>query len=129
MTKLTIHADCGTAPRKLALRDVNIAFAHSDVEAILDHFSDDIHWQIIGEADLRGKEAVRAALEAMKETVTTELRIDSIITHGPDAAVNGVITTEQGGAFAFCDIYRFTSASGKKINTMTSYVISLTGGE
>ena len=57
------------------------------------------------------------------------MRIDSIITHGPDAAVNGVITTERGGAFAFCDIYRFTSASGKKINALTSYVINLPGGE
>ena len=129
MTKLTINADCGNAPKKLILRDLNIAFARADVEAILEIFSDDIHWRIIGEANLRGKETVRAALEAMKDTVTTELTIHSIITHGPEAAVNGIITTEQSGTFAFCDVYRFTSASGKKINAMTSYVIDLNAGE
>ena len=128
MVKLTINADCGNAPKKLVLRDLNIAFAHSDVEAILDHFTDVIRWQIIGEADLRGKDAVRAALEAMKDTVTSELIIHSIISHVPEGAVNGVITTEQGGSFSFCDVYRFTSASGKKINAMMSFAINPTGG-
>ena len=59
--------------------------------------SDDIHWQIVGEPDLRGKEAVRTALEAMKDTFTTELTIHAIIAHGPEGTVNGVITTGQGG--------------------------------
>ena len=85
MTKLTIHADYRNAPKKLVLRDLNIAFAHSDVGAILDHFTDNIHWQIVGEADLRGKEAVRAALKAMKDTATSELIIHSIITHCNEA--------------------------------------------
>lgn len=85
MTKLTIHADCGNAPKKLVLRDLNPAFVHSDVEAILDHLTDDIRWQIIGEADLRGKNAVRAALEAMKDTATSESIIHSIIIHCNEA--------------------------------------------
>ena len=85
MTKLTIHADCRNALKKLVLRDLNIAFAHSDVGAIIDHFTDDILWQMVGEADLRGKNAVRAALEAMKDTVTSEPIIHSIITHCTEA--------------------------------------------
>ena len=48
---------------------------------------------------------------------------------GPDAAVHSVITTEQGGPFAFCDIYRFASPSANKINAMTSYVIALNDGD
>ena len=116
-------------PKTLLLRDLYIAFAHNDVEAILDHFADDIRWQIIGEANLRGKETVRAALEAMKGTITTKLLIHSTVPHGPEAAVNGIITTEQGGTFAICDIYRLTSVSGQKIKAMTSYVIDLRAGE
>ena len=61
----------------------------------------------------------------MKDVVTSELVIHSIITHGPEGMVNGVITTGQGGAFAFCDVYRFASASGKKIRSMMSYVVDL----
>ena len=30
---------------------------------------------------------------------------------------------------AFCDIYRFASASGKYLNSITSYVIDLNPGE
>ena len=97
MTAFTIHADCDNSPKKLVLIDLNVAFAGGDVAAILEHFTDDIRWQIVGEADLRGKEAVRAALEAMKDTINSELVIHSIITHGAEGVVNGVTTTEQGG--------------------------------
>ena len=129
MTKLTIHSDCTNSPKKRILRDLNIAFAHADVEAILAHFTDDIHWQIVGETDLRGKETVRTALEAMYDTITTELSIHATVTHGPEAAVHGIITTQQGGSFAFCDIYRFASPSANKINAMTSYVIAMNRGD
>ncbi len=59
--------------------------------------SDDIHWQLVGETDLLGNGTVRTALEAMKDTITTELTIHAIIAHGPE----GVITTGQGDSFAF----------------------------
>ncbi len=129
MTKLAIHADCGNSPKKLLLRDLNIAFAQANVQGILDCFTGDIRWQIIGEADLRGNEAVSAALEAMKGIVTSELVILSIITHGSEGVVNGVITTGQGGALAFCDVYRFASPSGDKINSMMSYAVHLNSGD
>ena len=129
MTEITVNVDCGNAPKKIALRDLNIAFARADVEGILQHFSDDIHWQVVGATDLRGKETVRAALEEMRDVVTSELVIHSIITHGAEGAVNGVITTEQGSSVAFCDVYRFTSASSRKIRSMKSYVVSLDGGD
>ncbi len=129
MVRLTINTKCGNAPRNRLLGDLNNAFARADVEAILDHFTDDILWHIIGQANLRGKETVRAALEAMKGTITTKLLIHSTVPHGPEAAVNGINTTEQGGPFAFCDANSFTSASGQKIKAMTSYVIDLRAGE
>ena len=128
MTRMTIHADCGNASKKLLLRDLNIAFAQGDVEGILDHFVDGIRWQVIGDADLRGKEAVRSTLEAMKDVVRSELVILSVITHGAEGVVNGVITTEQGGSFAFCDVYRISSSSSKEIKSMMSYVIDLDNG-
>ena len=129
MPKITVNADCGNSPKKELLRDLNIAFARADVEGILAFFSDDIRWQVIGEADLRGKEAVRGALEAMNDVVTRELVIYSIITNGREGVVNGVITTEQGGSVAFCDVCQFASTSGQKIKSMASYTIDLSSGE
>ncbi len=99
MLKITVQADCDNAPKKL-LRDLNIAFVRADVEGILDIFSDDMCWQIIGQAELRGKAAAREALEAMKNAAATELVIHSIITDGREGAVNGVIRTGAGKSYA-----------------------------
>jgi len=118
MTRITIHADCGGAPKTQLLRDLNIAFAKADVEGILEFFRDDIRWRIMGEADLRGKEAVRAAMEAMQAMVASELIIHSFIIQGRAAAVNGLIRTEGGGSVAFCDICQFESADGNKIQSV-----------
>lgn len=125
MTKITIHADCADAPKKQLLRDLNIAYAQADVENVLVKFTDDIHWQIIGEFEMRGKAEVREVLEMMKEMVASELVINSIITQGLAGAINGVITTEQGGSVAFCDVCRFESESGARIQSMKSYAIEL----
>ncbi|MCY4021276.1 MAG: nuclear transport factor 2 family protein [Chloroflexi bacterium] len=125
MLKVSVNADCGNAPKKLLLRDLNIAFARADVEGILDKFTEDIRWRIIGEADLRGKAAVREALEKMQNVLASELVIHSIITQGREGAVNGVITMEQGGSVAFCDVCQFASAAGKKIKLMKSYAVEI----
>ena len=50
----TVLADCGSSPIKQRLRDLSIAFAQSDVGAILDFFADDIAWHIVGEREIRG---------------------------------------------------------------------------
>ena len=123
--RLPWRADCGNAPEKELLRDLNIAFAHADVEGILSFFTDDIRWRIMGEADLRGKAAARAALKAMAGVAVRELVIDSIITQGREGAVNGLIVSESGGAVAFCDVCQFTSEAGGKIMSMMSYSVAL----
>lgn len=126
MPKITINADCANAPKKLLLRDLNIAFARADVEAILALMSDDIVWRMVGADVADGKAAVRQALEAMKDAVASELVIDSIITCGSEGAVNGEIRLEGGSTYAFCDVVQFTGAAGDKIKTITSYAIEIT---
>ena len=123
MTKITINADCGDAPKTL-LRDLNIAFARADVEAILALMSDDVVWRMVGAGVSEGKDAVRQTLEAMADVVASELVIDSIITDEIGGAVSGEIRLEGGRAYAFCDVVQFTSA-GDKIKSMTSYAIDI----
>lgn len=121
---LQVHCpvDCGNAPRKQVLKDFNIAFAKSDVDAILEMVRDDIVWEIVGERRIEGKDAMRAALEAMKETQVTELHIHHIITHGNEAAANGVITMKNGVKYAFCDVYVFAGfTKAAKLREITSY--------
>ncbi|MYA78628.1 MAG: nuclear transport factor 2 family protein [Gemmatimonadetes bacterium] len=128
MPNITVKPDCKNAPKKALLRDFISAFAHADIEGVLSPMSDDIVWNLVGDSVIEGKENVRALLEAMQGVGTSDLVIESIITHGREAAVNGVIRSNSGQAHAFCDVVQFTSASSMKIKTMTSYSIAVDEG-
>lgn len=125
MTKITVHPDCGNAPKKQLLRDLNIAFARADVEGILEMFTDDISWRIIGEFEMRGVEQARQTLLQMKDAAVRELIIDSIIIQDREGAVSGTIIPENGKPVAFCDICQFQSAAGSKIRSIKTYTIEL----
>ena len=131
MTKVICRENCENAPRKGVLRDFNAAFAGNDVEAILDQLADDIEWRMVGNRTFEGRDAVEEALRAMAgERAAVELRINHIVTHGKEAALDGVITYPDGNQIAFCDVYVFSSHSkSARIKEMISYAIELNQGE
>jgi ketosteroid isomerase-like protein len=57
--KIIVEEDCGNAPKKLLLKELNIAFARGDSEKILSFVTDDIVWKIVGEKRLKGIENFR----------------------------------------------------------------------
>lgn len=89
--KIIVEEDCGNAPKKLLLKELNIAFARGDSEKILSFITDDIVWENVGEKRLEGIENFRKELENLKEVEVAELKIEHIITHGWIASGNGVI--------------------------------------
>ena len=122
--KVTVEEDCGNAPRKLLLRDFNVALAAGDLGAVLDRVSDDIAWKLVGNQVVEGKAAFERALQGSTMKVA-HLRIENIITHGKTAAVDGELELENGFKLAFCDVYRFTGAGRRaKIDRITAYVVS-----
>jgi len=52
MTKIEIPSDCGNAPRKLFLRDLNIAFAKGDSGFVTANIHTRIAWNIVGQKAL-----------------------------------------------------------------------------
>ena len=126
MPNITVKPDCSNAPKKALLRDLICAFAHADVDGILAPMSNDIVWNLVGETVIEGKENVRTMMEGMENAGTSDLVIESIIAHGREAAVHGVIRSNAGQAHAFCDVVQFDGAAGMKIKTMTSYSIEIT---
>ncbi len=124
MTRVHISPDCGNAPRKTLIKDLNIAFAKGDTSFIVQHAHEDIQWAIVGDKELKGKEAFSRELESMKEVVADEMTLHSIITHGAEAAANGEMKVD-GKTYSFCDIYRFSSTTSTKIKKMSSYVIEI----
>lgn len=121
--KISIPADCGNSPRKLFLKDFNVAFAKGDVPFLLAHVSDDIQWNIIGDRAIRGKDNFRAILKEMSKQKAKALELRKIITHGTDASVTGVVTLGQSKRVSFCDVYTFTGAKGVTIKSIESYMM------
>jgi len=124
--KLITPEDCGNAPKKEFLRDFNIAFAKNDSEEILKRVTDDITWEIVGDKIVHGKEQFAQVLDSMQGSKATELIIKTIITHGDEGSINGVMVFSSESSIAFCDVCTFSS-HGKDalIKEMTSYAVEL----
>ncbi|WP_339677977.1 nuclear transport factor 2 family protein [Cyclobacterium marinum] len=122
MTKLTITPDCANSPKKEFLKTFNESFASGNASYICSHVSDDIVWEIHGDKSIRGKQNFSKEIHAMKHNIADELIIHTIITHGKEASVNGEIKMGNS-TYAFCDVYRFTSAGNTQIKEIQSYVI------
>lgn len=122
---VTVPENCGNSSRKLLLKDLNIAYAHTNTGKILSHFAGDIIWEVCGKRQYRGIEAVEQYLTQLETQTIKTYAVETIITHGKDASVNGEISVD-GTELAFCDVYTFSSTSkDAKINRMRSYVIEL----
>lgn len=120
------HEDCGNAPKKLLLRDFNIAFAKNEKAFLIEQITDDAVWNIVGRQKVCGKDEFSKALNQMEQKKAIEIQFSNIITHGRTGAVNGTIRYNEGN-YSFCDVYTFNSAGKKaKIKEITSYVIKLT---
>ena len=107
------------------LEQFNKAFAGGEINFIFEHVSDTIKWTAVGDFTVEGKEEFRQALESMTGDEPYDLKIDNIITHGKEAAVNGVMTSKDGKQYAFCDVYKFSGFKDPKISEMTSYVVEV----
>jgi hypothetical protein len=125
MVKITVDEDCGNAPKKLFLKDFNIAFAEKDIDFVADSVSDDISWDIVGDKTVQGKHNFLETLEQATNDHISELIIGKIITHGKEGAVSGMRTLQNGKHHAFCDVYEFSGAKGTQIKTITSYIIKV----
>lgn len=125
MLKINVDEDCGNAPKKLLLRDFEIALAQHALAELRQLVAEDIHWNKVGDKVIKGADAMAAEVGRGKSNAT-ELTLEKIITHGKTGAVNGTLQLEDGSSYAFCNVYTFSSnAKSAKINAITSYVIAL----
>jgi len=121
--ELNIQADCGNSPKKEFIKDLNISFAKNDVDFLLGSVTEDIHWTMVGDRVIQGRDQFAVELRKIAKSSARALRIDRVITHGKEGAACGVITMEDGTAYHFGDFYVFKNTKGTKIRSITSYVI------
>ena len=104
----------------------NKAFAENNTEYILNNVSKNIKWEMAGDFTANGFDEFSKYLKNMESVEPWEIQINKIITHGQDASVNGIIRSNDGKEYAFCDVYRLTGFKNPKVSEMTSYVIDIT---
>ena len=125
MTEIIRSSDCGNSPKNKFVEDLEVAFAQRDTGFLLDSIADDIRWNIVGETPIRGKDALKEAIESIpQDCEVTEITINHVVTHGKVGAVNGIIKRKNGRACEFCSVYEFSSAKGTNVQDITSYIIS-----
>lgn len=125
MVKISISEDLGNSPRKIFLRDFNIAFLEGDSAFVDGHIDNDISWHIVGNKRIQGRTDFMREFDQMKNNDAIELVIDTILTHGKGGTVNGEITMKNGMRYSFCDIYQFSSARSTRLKSIISYVMEM----
>lgn len=123
--KINVEADCGNAPKKEFLKDVNIAFAKGNSEFLTKSVTDKIIWDKVGDIKIEGIKKFSEELNRGNDQEVSELTLDRILTHGREGAVSGTIKLQNGKKIAFSDFYKFSGAKGDKIKSIVSYVIKL----
>jgi ketosteroid isomerase-like protein len=111
------------------LRDVNKAYINGDEEFFMEHITDDICWEIVGEKDISGKAEFKEVLDQMKEMPSVDIEVENIFFNATHGIVEGVVVSRnrlgQKKQFGFCDIYKFAEGPKLKISAITSYVIDV----
>lgn len=121
--KLHIPTDCGNAPKKLIITDLNIAFASADIPALAAFFHQDISWDMVGDEVIEGHDEIINFLTKMNAQPAVALRLDTVITHGKYAAARGSIDYGNHQVI-FHDFYEFSSAGSDKVKKIISIAIS-----
>jgi hypothetical protein len=123
--KIIASEDCGNSPKNIFVQDLTIALTKCDSRYILETVTEDVHWNILGEQYIEGKENVAAALKRWKDDKVSELVIQHVATHGKAGAVNGIRKWANGKKVAFCDFYEFGNTKGTLVKEIRSYRIEI----
>lgn len=111
------------------LREVNKAYAEGNAQFFMDHITDDICWEIVGEKFIGGKSEFKEVLDQMQEMPSMEIEVNNIIVNQHYGIAEGVVKSRnrlgQKKQFGFCDIYSFVEGPELKISNIKSYVIDI----
>ena len=102
MVTITVHEDCGNAPKKLFLKDFIVAVVSNDSAFVARNTTGDIRWDLVGGRCISGKQDVLTELQRSRSDEVAELIITTIVTHGYHGAVEGFLKFKDGKTVAFC---------------------------
>lgn len=113
--------------RKDLIEKMNRAFANCDLDFLIDHVTDDIKWDIVGEDTMEGLSEFKDLLEKMKAHGSMDITINEITMGDSRAVVEGIVQLKKPGKrrrYAFCDVYTFQKEKSK-VKELRTYITQI----
>ena len=111
------------------LRKFIHSYTTGDENFFMQHLTDDICWEIVGEKYFGGKIEFKEAIDQMQEMPAMEIEVKNVILDDQYGIVEGIVASRnrlgQKKEFGFCDIYKFAEGEELKISNITSYVVDI----
>jgi ketosteroid isomerase-like protein len=112
-----------SAKNKTIVEEVNEAMRHGNVEAFLTRCTDDFVWTMVGEAPIRGKDAIRRFM-AQGPPEPPSFTVDTLVGDGDVVVAKGEMTMRDDAGtdtgYAFCDVWTFR---GEQLASLNAFVI------
>jgi hypothetical protein len=121
MSKLYIDPDCGNAPRKSWLAKYWNAILKGQSSFIKQSLDDAVEFFFADGSKGVGVDQALQMIRSLPAAHARSIWINSMITHGKEAAVQGRIIAKGGDTYSFCEIYRFRSAGSSVFRSVTSF--------
>jgi ketosteroid isomerase-like protein len=107
---------------------INAAFARNDIEGFLVFCTDDFVWTMVGEAPIKGKDAIRRWMANSPPEAPT-FSVDTLVVEGDVVVAQGDMTMREDGApvaYSYCDVWRFR---GRQAVELKSFVMRVDRAE
>lgn len=121
--EIDVKVDCGNAPNKEMLKQMMVEGVKGNVDFVIDRLDSEVTVDQIGRGQLEGKGQVKQVLEKIDYSIFQRLTIQNIVTHGRDAALNGVVTTKDGERYNFAFFIILKLGKEKSITNITAYIL------
>lgn len=111
------------------IKSIAQAFSNGEFQSVFPYLADTIVWQVVGESEFLGKEAVMQQclqVKAYFNSVTTQFETSNCLADGNKVAINGTAAfhiNQKPKAFVWaCDVYEFNEDN--LLQSITSYCIT-----
>lgn len=118
-----------SAARKAIVEAINEDMRRGDTEGFLSRVPEEFVWTMVGEAPIRGKDAIRQWMAGVGPQEPPDFTVRTVVADGDVVAAMGDMTMAENGvpvSYAFCDVWRFR---GDTPVSLDAYVIKTGGAE
>jgi len=100
------------------------AFDKKDTPALLEYFTDNIEWNMLGDQVTKGKEAIRQMFAADHSSDMVGSTVSHLVVDGDTAVADGEVTMKNKdgntSTYHYCDLYELVDG---KVNKMVTYMV------